>query len=78
MLAKQIMSVLWPSFLTAGVLEMLVFGLVDPLEAGSLGKYPEMSRQTVYALGFGVFWLITTVSSALSVWLVSGTAEGDD
>ncbi len=78
MRAKQIMSVLWPAFLMACVLEMLVFGLVDPLEAGSFAKYHAISRQTVYALGFGVFWLITTASSALSVWLVSGTAEVDD
>ena len=75
MQAKNLMHVLWPAFLTACVLEMLVFGLVDPIEIGTLSKHPEMSRQAVYAMGFAVFWAITTASSALSVWLARGDSD---
>ena len=71
MQAKQIMSVLWPAFLSACVLEMLVFGLVDPSDLGWIGQHAEISRQTVYALAFLLFWGVTTVSSGLSVWLAS-------
>ncbi len=32
MLAQRLMWIAWPAFLVAGVLEMLVFAVVDPQE----------------------------------------------
>ena len=32
MLAQRLMWIAWPAFLLAGVIEMLVFALVDPTE----------------------------------------------
>ncbi len=75
MQGKQIMSVLWPAFLSACVLEMLVFGLVDPSDLGWVSQHAEISRQTIYALAFLAFWAVTTISSGLSVWLASTPAD---
>jgi hypothetical protein len=63
------MSVLWPSFLLACVLEMLVFGLIDPGELFHSDTSLEMTRKTTYALAFLVFWVVTGASSALTLWL---------
>ncbi|NIM43652.1 MAG: hypothetical protein GTN84_20650 [Hydrogenophaga sp.] len=59
----------WPSFLMAGVLEMLVFAVVDPSELHWQGGALDWSRPAVYTLAFFVFWAVIALSSALSVWL---------
>jgi hypothetical protein len=60
------MVILWPSFLMAGVLEMLVFALVDP---GSLhwfgGEQVELSATAVYTLAYFVFWGVIAMAGAL-------------
>lgn len=78
MLSTRIMCVLWPSFLLACVLEMLVFGLVDPGELFHSASSLEMTRKTTYALAFLVFWLATAVSSALTLWLASKATIDED
>jgi hypothetical protein len=77
MLSTRIMSVLWPSFLLACVLEMLVFGLVDPGDLFHFDMPVEMTRKTTYALAFLAFWVVTGASSALTLWLAppAGTPE---
>jgi hypothetical protein len=61
------MVILWPSFLMAGVLETLVFALVDP---GNLhwfgGAAVELSPSGVYTLAFLAFWCVISTSSALT------------
>ena len=61
------MAILWPAFLMAGVLEMLVFALVDP---GSLhwfgGEQVELSPTAVYTLAFFVFWAVIAIAGALT------------
>ena len=67
------MAILWPSFLMAGVLEMLVFALVDP---GSLrwmgGGVLPLSATAVYTLAFFVFWAVIAAAGLLTRLL-----EGD-
>jgi hypothetical protein len=58
--------VLWPSFVMAAVLEMLVFAVVDP---GELMLTAGLSRMALYTLAFFVFWGATAAASALSVWM---------
>lgn len=60
------MWVLWPSFLIACALSATVFALVDPLDIVFFG-YVQASRQLVYAGGFFLFWIMTTLSSALTL-----------
>lgn len=69
MLARRWMWIAWPAFLVAGLLEMLVFAMVDPEDLHWLGRPLELSRQGVYTLAFFVFWLMTMASSALTTLL---------
>ena len=63
-------SILWPSFLMACVLEILVFAVVDPSQLHGLDGAPvEWSRQAVYTVSFLVFWGVIAVSGALSALL---------
>jgi len=69
MWAQRMMWIAWPAFLVAGVLEMLVFAMVDPHDLHWFGQPLEMSRQAIYTLGFFAFWLMTMASSALTTML---------
>lgn len=61
------MAILWPSFLMAGVLEMLVFALVDPGTLRWFGGAPlPLSATGVYSLAFFVFWTVIAVSGGLT------------
>jgi hypothetical protein len=75
---ERVMWIAWPAFLTAGVLETVVFALVDP-EAlrGFDGEPLELSRSAVYTLSFFVFWGATMLSSALTTLLSSSPFERD-
>ncbi len=66
MRSRALMWVLWPSFLIAGATSATVFALVDPLDIQFLG-YLQVSRQGAYAVGFFLFWLMSALSSALTL-----------
>jgi hypothetical protein len=61
----------WPSFLVACVLEVLVFAVVDPLSLHWLGQPIEVSRQAVYTLAFFVFWGATMTACGLTLYLLT-------
>ena len=63
---QKLMWIAWPAFLVAGVLEMLVFAMVDPQDLHWFGQPVALSRQGVYTLSFFVFWGITMLSSGLT------------
>lgn len=63
------MTILWPAFLAAGVLEVLVFGLIDPNDLHWQDAALPLSRQGVYTLAFVVFWLVAAASSAITAVL---------
>ncbi len=69
MRARKLMSIVWPAFLTACMLQMLVFALVDPQDLHWASAPLALSRQGVYTAAFFVFWAICMVSSALTVLL---------
>jgi hypothetical protein len=48
MWAQRMMWIAWPAFLVAGMLEMLVFAMVDPQDLHWFGQPLEMSRQGIY------------------------------
>jgi len=66
---QRIMWIVWPSFLMAGVMEILVFSMVDPEDLQWFGQQLEFSRQGIYTMAFFAFWLIIGISGALSVLL---------
>ncbi|OYV01128.1 MAG: hypothetical protein CFE45_06220 [Burkholderiales bacterium PBB5] len=70
------MAVLWPAFLMAGVLEMLVFSVVDPDNLHWFGGAPvELSPTAVYSLAFFVFWTVITTAGALTQLLEMSADE---
>ncbi len=70
------MAVAWPSFLMAGVLEMLVFSLVDPGQLHWFGGAAiETSASTVYSLAFIVFWAVIAAAGLMSHLLAESATE---
>ncbi|MBT9553358.1 MAG: hypothetical protein IV088_21130 [Hydrogenophaga sp.] len=69
MWSQRWMWIAWPAFLLAGVLEMIVFAMVDPGDLHWFGNPLGLSRQAVYTLAFFVFWGVTMASSALTTLL---------
>jgi len=74
-LAQRIMWIVWPSFLMAGVLEILVFAMVDPQDLHWFGQAVQLSRQGIYTVAFFAFWLVTLLSSALTALLAIPSLE---
>jgi hypothetical protein len=66
---QKLMWIVWPAFLMAGVLELLVFAVVDPQDLNWFGHGFEMSRQATYTLAFFVFWFVTALAGALTLFL---------
>jgi hypothetical protein len=74
-LKARVMTVLWPAFLAAGVLEMLVFAFVDPHSLQGWGvDSSAWSATAVYTVAFLVFWGFIAASSAVSLWLAGAAA----
>jgi hypothetical protein len=73
--AKRLMWVVWPAFLVAGILEMLVFAMVDPHDLHWAGQPLEMSRQGIYTVAFFVFWALTLVACGLTALLAMTPQE---
>jgi hypothetical protein len=69
MLGQRLMWIAWPAFLMAGVLEILVFSMLDPSDLNWFGAPLDISRQGIYTLAFFIFWGITMASSALTTLL---------
>ncbi len=70
------MWIAWPAFLTAGVVEMVVFAFIDPQQLHDLNGEPlELSRAAVYTLAFFAFWCATMASSALTTLLARSPFE---
>ena len=67
--AKRWMWIVWPAFLMAAVLEMLVFAFVDPSGMHWQGQGLGVSREAIYTLAFFAFWGATVLSSALTTML---------
>jgi hypothetical protein len=75
MLKQKLMWTVWPAFLGACALELLVFALIDPQDIHLGGRSLTLSRQGVYTAAFFVFWGICMVSSGLTALLGTSSAE---
>ncbi len=75
MLQQRLMWIIWPAFLIAGVLEILVFAMVDPQDIHWFGVPLEWSRQAIYTIAFFVFWGLMVVSSGLTSLLAMSPFE---
>jgi len=71
------LQVLWPAFLMAGAMEMLLFSVIDPTDLQWFGGVPfDWPRQAVYTVTFGICWAVITSASAMTV-LLMGQASPD-
>lgn len=71
-LGTRFMIVLWPAFLMAGVLAMLVFALIDPHQMQGWGMdFLAWSPNAVYTMVFFLFWGVIAMASAISLWLAA-------
>jgi len=57
------------------VLEMLVFGVVDPQDMHWFGSPIDFSRQAIYTISFFVFWGVAVLSSGLTTLLAMSPFE---
>jgi hypothetical protein len=75
-LKQRALTILWPAFMMAGVLEMLVFAVIDP---GDLhwfgGEALNWSAQAVYTVTFLIFWGVISVAGALTALLAASPEE---
>ena len=73
------LQILWPAFLLAGVLEVLVFALIDPNDMHWFGGTPiEASRQAIYTLAFFAFWATIATAGAITALLQQRQRHGEE
>ena len=70
-LVQRLGTVLWPGFLAATLATGVFFAFVDPLQLRDI-TFPghPLSRELGYTIGFFMFWTVTTLSSALTGFLL--------
>ena len=75
-MTRTLLQILWPAFLSAGLLELLVFAHVDPSDVHTVAGAPiELSRQAVYTLSFFGFWVVVALACALTWALLRRAVE---
>lgn len=69
-------AVIWPAFMIAGVATIVFFAVFDPVVLGEVAT-PQIyvSRMTGYAIGFFMFWIFLTLSSAMTLFLIRTAHE---
>lgn len=74
---RQMIWILWPSFVVAGLAEILFFTLIDPQELYLFGEPVYLSRTAAYSLGFFGFWAICAASSLFTIFIQRNPATVD-
>ena len=59
----KLFLVFWPSFLIAGIAEIVFFTIIDPQELYLFGQPVNFSSVATYSIGFFAFWAICAMSS---------------
>ena len=73
---QRALRILWPAFLVAGVLETLVFAVVDPRELRWFGgPLIGWTPVTIYSVTFLMFWGAIATAGALTALLASTADE---
>ena len=73
---RRAICILWPAFLTAGVLDALVFAVMDPHElrwfGGALVGWEPV---TIYSTTFLIFWAGISAAAAMTALLMMSAEE---
>ena len=67
---QRISSILWPSFITAGIANSFFFTLFEPDALLYAAGYSSMSNIAVYSIGFFMFWLLTSSSCVMTSYFM--------
>jgi hypothetical protein len=68
-IAVRVLTVLWPAFAAAALIDGLVFAAIDPLELRWFGDGAPLSRQAIHTLAFLLFWALTSAAAATTLLL---------
>jgi len=69
------MQVLWPSFLVAGIAEIVFFTVIDPQQLYLFGEPVRYSETATYSIGFFGFWLVGAASSLTTLFFQRSPEE---
>ncbi len=75
-LVQRVSAVLWPAFVCAGAATGVFFTFFDPIVLLECEGEPPMSRMGAYTLGFFMFWLLCSASSAGTSYFLGPQARG--
>ena len=64
--AKEMLAVLWPAFLAACLVEIVVFASFDPHDIRAIGD-ADVDPYSIYSIAFFAFWLIASLAG-LATW----------
>lgn len=65
---ERTIQILWPSFIVAGIMDILMFAFFDPMEIMYQGAVLFDSRLAAYSSVFFIFWLFGAASSILTCY----------
>jgi hypothetical protein len=71
---REWIAVLWPAFVAAAVLEMLVFAAFDPHDFNAFGLSIDHASDAIYSISFFAFWAITAAAGVVT-WSLSRTSD---
>lgn len=74
---RKWMTILWCSFLMAGIAEGIFFSLINPQELYLFGKVVDCPPTLAYSIGFFAFWALCAASSWLTCFIVCGSGKAD-
>ena len=72
---QRLIHILWPSFLVAGVADIIFTTLFDPLEIMYRGSALIEQRIGAYTVGFFIFWLLGIASSTMTCYFQRSADE---
>ena len=72
---SKLLTVFWPSFVTAIFGEIAFFAFIDPQQLYLMGRPVNWSPMAVYSVGFLMFWGLTALTVALCVLFQKPAAE---
>ncbi|MCK7496295.1 MAG: hypothetical protein MZW92_39280 [Comamonadaceae bacterium] len=72
---QRLIHILWPSFLVAGVADIIFTSLFDPLEIMYRGEPLIEQRLAAYTIGFFTFWLLGIASSMMTCYFQRSADE---
>lgn len=72
---QKVIQVLWPSFIVAGLVEVVFFTVINPRELYLFGEPVYLDPLATYSIGFFAFWLICAASSLTTVYFQRSADE---